>query len=360
MNYNLKDTLTSAFFVVLVLLALSLLALTPLLSMILLGAIFAYLIRPISNWMEPTLKYRSITVFVGMILVIIPIIVLLVVVISGLIQTVPSIIGFATKLKLTNLNSTNIQNYTLAKQLIPTTFYPYLDSSISSLNVEINSILQGILAYVVNILKSIPFALLQLFIFFASTFYFARDGDKLWEYVNYLIPSKREHYFNRLFREADKVLKSIFVGHFLTGILTGILAGVGFYLLGYPYAVLFGILTGFFQLIPFIGHWPIPLVLAIYDIATGNYVRAVAVLILAAALSIFDFYIRPYLSGRYADIHPLIFMLGFISGPLIFGIVGFIIGPLILGVTYAAVVAYKKEIEDRENDGKKVKTNNSG
>jgi len=45
----------------------------------------------------------------------------------------------------------------------------------------------------------------------------------------------------------------------------------------------------------------------------------------------FDFYIRPYLSGRYADIHPLIFILGFISGPLMFGLVGFIIGPLILG-----------------------------
>jgi predicted PurR-regulated permease PerM len=55
------------------------------------------------------------------------------------------------------------------------------------------------------------------------------------------------------------------------------------------------------------------------------------VLILAVALNIFDFYIRPYLSGRDADIHPLIFILGFISGPLMFGLVGFIIGPLILG-----------------------------
>lgn len=28
-----------------------------------------------------------------------------------------------------------------------------------------------------------------------------------------------------------------------------------------------------------------------------------------------------------------------------FGLLGFILGPLILGVTYAAVVAYKKEVE---------------
>jgi predicted PurR-regulated permease PerM len=39
----------------------------------------------------------------------------------------------------------------------------------------------------------------------------------------------------------------------------------------------------------------------------------------------------------------MIFILGFLSGPLIFGLVGFILGPLILGVAYAAVVAYKDE-----------------
>jgi hypothetical protein len=39
-------------------------------------------------------------------------------------------------------------------------------------------------------------------------------------------------------------------------------------------------------------------------------------------------------------------MLGFISGPLIFGIVGFISDPLYKG-DYAAVVAYKKEAEDK-------------
>jgi predicted PurR-regulated permease PerM len=59
-----------------------------------------------------------------------------------------------------------------------------------------------------------------------------------------------------------------------------------------------------------------------------------------------DIYIRPKLSGKYADIHPLIFLLGFLGGPLVFGLVGFILGPLILGVTYAALVAYKKGDSD--------------
>ncbi len=58
-------------------------------------------------------------------------------------------------------------------------------------------------------------------------------------------------------------------------------------------------------------------------------------------------YLRPHISGKYADIHPMIFLLGFICGPLLLGLVGFIIGPLVLGVAYAAVLAYKesKDIE---------------
>ncbi|MGZ7159194.1 MAG: AI-2E family transporter, partial [Methanobacterium sp.] len=157
------------------------------------------------------------------------------------------------------------------------------------------------------------------------------------------IPDDRTHYFNSLFNEVEKVLKSIFFAHFLTAILIGVIAGVGFWIIGYPFASFLGILTGFFQLIPFIGHWPILIILAVYSIITGSYLQAVAVIILGFFMSALDIYLRPKISGRYADIHPMIFMLGFLCGPLVFGFVGFILGPLILGVTYAAVKAYKME-----------------
>ena len=54
-------------------------------------------------------------------------------------------------------------------------------------------------------------------------------------------------------------------------------------------------------------------------------------------------YIRPALSSHYADIHPLILLIGFLSGPLVYGIVGFIVGPLILGITYAILDSFRKE-----------------
>jgi predicted PurR-regulated permease PerM len=341
---GLKNDVTSALFIIIVLVIISVILLTPMLSMVVLGGIFAYAIRPLSRRMEPYLKFRSIAIFVGMIIVIIPLIIILFIFINTIISAAPSLIIFVKNLNLSSINSTSLQNYPPLQQYIPASSSSQVVNSIfNSVNLGLADVLQGITEYLLGLLKSIPTVLLQLFIFFASTFYFARDGDKIWTYVDYIVPDERKHYFKTLLKEIDRVLKSIFFGHFVTAVLTGIVAGIGFAILGYPYPLFLGTLTGFFQLMPIVGHWPTVVALALYDVLIGNFLRGVEVLALGVLLSLMDMYVRPKVAGKYADIHPLIFLLGFICGPLVLGLVGFIIGPLVLGVTYAAVVAYKKE-----------------
>ena len=358
MNYKLKGTIASVFFVLLVLSILSILVLTPMLSMIILALVFAYLVRPISSKMEPHIKYRSLSITLAMILIVLPLIAIIIFLVASVVQSIPAQIGLIKSLHLNNLNSTTIQSYPLVKQYIPPIFYPYFGSFFSSLDLVLSDILRALLGYLVGLVQSIPTVALELLILFAATFYFARDGDKLWEYVEYAIPSEMTGFFNDLFLEIDLVLKSIFYGHFLTAIIVGTISGIGFYVLGYPYPLFLGIVTGFLQLIPFIGHWPTYILLAFYDFFNGSYLRMIVVILLGAALSGLDFYLRPKLSGKYAEIHPLIFLLGFVCGPLLLGLVGFVLGPMILGVTYAAVVTYKKDIDNNElrriEDQKKV------
>ena len=353
---NLKSTVTSAIFIIIILVILSALVLTPMISMIILGAIFAYAIRPLSSRMEPYVKFRSVAIFIGMIIVIIPLIAILILFINTLIASAPAFVEFIKSLNLTSINSSSIQNFPPIQHYFPTTTSsPLITSVFTSINLGVEDILRSITEYLLGLLKSVPTVLLQLFIFFASTFYFARDGERVWEYLDYIVPESRKHYFQTLINETDRVLKSIFFGHFVTATITGVVAGIGFALLGYPYAVFLGTLTGFFQLMPIVGHWPTIVGLAIYDLIIGNYLRAVEVMLLGGLLSLLDMYIRPKLAGKYADIHPLIFLLGFLCGPLVLGLVGFIIGPLVLGVTYAAVVAYKKENQNI-NLEKKIET----
>ncbi len=350
---NFKSTVTSAIFVILILVVISAFVLTPMLSMIILGGIFAYAIRPISSRMEPYIKFKSVTIFLGMIIVIIPLIAILILFINTIVDSAPAFIGFVKSLNISSINSSTILNFPPIQHYFPTeTSSPIVVSVYNSVNQSVTAILTSVTEYLLGLLKSVPTVLLQLFIFFASTFYFARDGEKIWEYLDYIIPDSRKHYFTTLINETDRVLKSIFFGHFVTATITGIVAGIGFALLGYPYALFLGTLTGFFQLMPIVGHWPTIVGLAVYDLIIGNYLRAVEVMLLGVVLSLLDVYIRPKIAGKYADIHPLIFLLGFLCGPLVFGLVGFIIGPLILGVTYAALVAYKKENKNNKPEKK--------
>lgn len=348
MIYKLKGTVTSAIFIITALLVLSFFVLTPMISMIILGAVFAYVIRPISNKMLPYLKFETISIIMAMIVVILPLIAVLAIIINSFIESTPLLVSLASA-NIGNFNSGTAQQY------LPSMLQTYTGSILGSLKLGLEEILRNLLNYLVSYVGSIPTVAFQLFIFFAATFYFAKDGDRLWEYITFAIPDNRTHYFNSLFSETEKVLKSIFFGHFFTALLTGILAGVGFWIIGYPFASFLGILTGFFQLIPFIGHWPLPIILAAYGVLTGSYLQAVAVIILGFLMSALDIYLRPKISSKYADIHPLIFILGFLCGPLVFGLVGFILGPLILGVTYAAVSTYKKEqtaeiVAEKENE----------
>ncbi len=361
---NLKSTVTSAIFIIIILVVFSALLLTPMLSMIILGAIFAYAILPLSARMEPYLKFRSVAIFVGMIIVIIPLIAIFILFINTIISSTPAFVEFVKNLNLSSINSASIQSYPPIQEYLPmANSSPIVTSILSSINLGLEDILRSITEYLLGLLKSIPTVLLELFIFFASTFYFARDGDRIWEYLDYIVPEDRKHYFKTLIDETDRVLKSIFFGHVVTAALTGVVAGFGFFLLGYPYPLFLGTLTGFFQLMPVVGHWPTVVGLAVYDLFIGNYFRAVEVMLLGGFLSLMDMYIRPKIAGKYADIHPLIFLLGFLCGPLVLGLVGFIIGPLVLGVTYAAVVAYKKEnqksnpenIVEKEDKQKEVK-----
>ena len=220
----------------------------------------------------------------------------------------------------------------------------------SSLSGFIKDIGNVVLDYIVSLASKLLSISVDLFILFASIYYFIRDGDNCYDFVESFIPQESKDFFERTVNSVKEVLKSIFYGHFLTSLIIGIIAAVGYSLLGYSQGVFLGVLTGIFQLIPIFGPWPIYWTLAIVDLISGNYVRVVIVILFGFFLSLSDMYIRPALSSHYADIHPLILLIGFLAGPLVYGIVGFILGPLILGITYAVLDNFRIELNKNKGE----------
>lgn len=334
MEINVKEYLTPPVLLVLFLLIISLMFVFPVLNMVILGAILAYGIRPIAFKIQSKLKYSSISILIAMVLVLIPLILLVGYILYEVSTFVTWVLANNSYSDINSLIS-QISGY-LPNQVDAKSINSYIDSAI-------NNVGSYILSYIVSFVSKFANITLDLFILVCSVFYFVRDGDRCLNFIKSFVPKGSRKFFDNTVESVEDVLKSIFYGHFLTSVIIGIFGCIGYSILGYPYGIFLGVLTGILQLIPVFGPWPIYWALFFIDIASGNYPRAIIVLLFGFFLSTVDMYIRPALSSHYAEVHPLILLIGFLSGPLVYGIVGFIVGPLILGVTYAVLDNFRKE-----------------
>lgn len=330
MGIDIKEYITPPILMIVFLLAVSLMFIFPVLNMIILGAILAYAIRPLARKIQSKLKYSTVSILLAMIAVLIPLILLIYYIIF-------EISTFITWILANNGDINSILNQVSV----------YLPANANSIDSYIDNAINNIGSYVLNytatFLGKFANVTLDLFILVCSVFYFIRDGDDCLQFIRSFVPDDSKQFFDNTIESIKDVLKSIFYGHFLTSVIIGIFGGIGYSLLGYQFGIFLGVLTGILQLIPIFGPWPIYWALFFIDLATGNYTRAVIVLFFGFFLSTIDMYIRPALSSHYADIHPLILLIGFLAGPLVYGIVGFIVGPLVLGVTYAVLDSYRNE-----------------
>ena len=328
MGVDIKSYLNPPVLLVIFLLVISLMFIFPVLNMILLGAILAYLVSPVANKIQSKLRFSSVSILLAMIVVLVPLILLV------------AYISYEISSVITTFLASNYYfdlSHFISQLPIDTNS---INSSINSSATEIGKYL---LQYKVNFLSKFLNISLDLFILVCSVFYFVRDGDKFLNFVRDFVPDDSKDFFDNTVESVKDVLRSIFYGHFLTSVIIGIFGAIGYSLLGYPYGIFLGVLTGILQLIPVFGPWPIYWALFFMDIFGGNYPRAIVVLLFGFFLSTIDMYIRPMLSSHYAEIHPLILLIGFLSGPLVYGVVGFIVGPLILGITYTVLDNYRKE-----------------
>jgi len=334
MGIDIKEYLTPPTLLVIFLLVVSLMFVFPVLNMVVLGAILAYGVRPVARKVQSKLKYSSVSILLAMVVILIPLILLVAYIVFELTGMLS---GFLATNSYQDINATisSVTSY------LPGSF------DINSISTTLNSSIREIGSYALNHLVKFAGSLmnitLDLFILVCSVFYFVRDGDRCLAFIRSFVPDDSKDFFDKTVESVKDVLRSIFYGHFLTSVIIGIFAAIGYSLLGYPYGIFLGVITGILQLIPVFGPWPIYWILFFMDIMSGNYPRAVIVLLFGFFLSTIDMYIRPALSSHYADIHPLILLIGFLSGPLVYGIVGFIVGPLILGITYTVLDNYRKE-----------------
>ena len=203
---------------------------------------------------------------------------------------------------------------------------------------------------IMAILTYIPTLFTNIIILLFFVFYFSKEGDNFVKFIKDILPKNET--FKNLYTQIDDILKSIMVVNVIAAVILGLLSLILYYIRGYPYILLLGIITGISKFIPVVGPWVVYGALGILDILTGNYIRGGVVMVVGWLTDTFvDMYLSPRLAGEYTEVHPLVFLVGFIFGALTLGLPGLFIGPLIVGITYVLYHAYRDErVMDQSNN----------
>jgi predicted PurR-regulated permease PerM len=184
---------------------------------------------------------------------------------------------------------------------------------------------------------------LNLTIALFGLFYLLLRPADVWAAVRPYIPfsAKNTEKLRQRFRD---VTTSTIIGTGLTAGIQGALLGLGFWVTGLPSAVFWGVVTTVLAILPVVGSglvWaPAALVLVLDHRAGPGLLLA---LWGAVVVGNVDYVIRPMVFRRWADIHPLVTLLGALAGVPYFGILGLLIGPLAVSYFFELIKMYREE-----------------
>jgi predicted PurR-regulated permease PerM len=202
-----------------------------------------------------------------------------------------------------------------------------------------------------SMIGEIPMVTLEIIVFFLVLYLTLEKGERTGIRLIRALPDQTRRLVARLWTMTVDVLYSIYVVHFATAFVTFLVALPFFYILGYGHVFFFAVLSGVFQLVPFLGQTVILLVLGGYALAIGD-IRGFLLVIFVGypfVAAIPDMVMRPLLMGARAGINPTVMFIGFFGGITLLGIAGIVLGPLLLALAAGAYGVVVEELELRRD-----------
>lgn len=160
-------------------------------------------------------------------------------------------------------------------------------------------------------------------------YYFMADKEEVKQAYMSLFPVEMKEKADEIIETISKKIGGYVVAQIVTMASVGIVMTIGLLLLKVEYAVLLGLITAILDIVPVVGP-AIALVICLVSASkTGLLTLALICVVFSAAQLIENNFVRPYIFGKFLDLHPLIiYMFLFITAQHL-GVVGVIFAPAI-------------------------------
>ncbi|MGH2490795.1 MAG: AI-2E family transporter [Candidatus Limnocylindria bacterium] len=193
---------------------------------------------------------------------------------------------------------------------------------------------------------ALPFAVafghfvLQFLVFLIATFLLLRDAPRLYDFVRRNLPSRERREILHVLAETNVMLGRYIRGQLFLVVLMSTVTTIGLTILGVPYSVLLGVMTGLLETIPFVGPITAGAIACLVALGHPNpfgwsqlvYVGVVAIMYTVLRHAE-DYLVIPTIIGRAVRLHPAIVIFSLLTGGAVFGLLG-----IFLAVPFAATL----------------------
>ena len=173
-------------------------------------------------------------------------------------------------------------------------------------------------------------------------YFFLCDGDAMLDRARSLIPL-HETRTERLFTDLSSIARAIVFGTTLTAALQGLLLGLGFWFVGLPSPVVFGVLGALIAMLPIGGTALIWIPATAWLFLDHHPGLGAAMAVWGIVLSGLDNVLKPLLISGRATVSPLVVFLGVLGGIGAFGAIGMIAGPILVSLALALLEFAEEE-----------------
>lgn len=204
-------------------------------------------------------------------------------------------------------------------------------------------VLQWVASNALSLLGGVTYTVLNLTFALFGLYFLVQSPTAAWSSIRPYIPFSDAN-ATRLQERFEAVTMSTLIGTGLAAAAQGLLIAIGFMIVGIPNAWFWGVVTVVFAILPVIGSGAI-YVPAVIGLVMAERMGAALFLTVWGTLVVanVDNIIRPLVYQRYAQVHPLVTLVGAIAGVNYFGLLGLLLGPLALSYFFELLRMYRDE-----------------
>jgi predicted PurR-regulated permease PerM len=165
----------------------------------------------------------------------------------------------------------------------------------------------------------------RLFIVLALALFMVIEAERISTFwVSFFPVSQRDRVAELTASLGDKIGYWI-LGRLAVAVITGIMAGVAAALLGLPYPLLIGVVTGVLDFAPVVGPTLMVFPVFLLGLAQSGFIAILGVLVFLAIAEIDGSVLSPMIEGRAVRLSPVLILIAVPFGLAVYGIIGAVV-----------------------------------